>query len=244
MNDKHYNPAIAARLRTIVDGRQWSLLLDYLSTLSNAHFRTAGYLLGEKFLPTLSDEDFWQVALLLVQNNSRAFLVTVLKSWLSRNTPIITRGDALAPASLKSPASPSCVSFFHALRGNSEDTRKTLSLLLPTFTQPEQVDWLISTLDCTDPHRRIAAFITTTTPVTSFHLLHALHEVEDDRALLVRTAYYLIKKGDGLSFNLASLICACFGLEEVKGTFSLRIRPYEISRLINDYSAFSKAINS
>lgn len=231
MNDKHYNPAIAARLRTIVDGRQWSLLLDYLSTLSNAHFRTAGYLLGEKFMPTLSDDEFWHVAYLLVQANSKAFLVTVLKSWLSRNTTL-------------NPSSPSCLSFFQALRGNSEDIRKTLTFLLPTFTQPEQVDWLITTLDCTDPHRRIAAFITTTTPVTSFHLLHVLQEVEDDRSLLVRTAYYLIKKGDGLSFNLASLICACFGLEEVKGTFSLRIRPYEISRLINDYSAFSKAINS
>lgn len=231
MNDKHYNPAIAVRLRTIVDGRQWSVLLDYLSGLSNAQFRTAGYMLGEKFMPMLGYEDFWQLAEILVQSNSKAFLVTVLKSWVSRNEPFV-------------PSVHSCAAFFLSLQGRDEDVRKTLTIMLPTLTTPDQVEWLISALGCNDPHRRIAAFITTTTPVTSFLLMHALHEIEDDRPLLVRTAYYLIKKGDGLSFNLASLICACFGLDEVKGTFSLNIRPYEISRLMSDFSAFSKAIKS
>lgn len=231
MNDKHYNPAIAVRLRTIVDGRQWSVLPDYLATLSNANFRTAGYMLGEKYMSGLTDDEFWQLAKVLVDFNPKAFLVTVLKSWVGRNTPI----DNTLPA---------CQEFFLSLKGRDEDVRKTLTLLLPTFTAPSGAEWLITTLGCNDPHRRIAAFITTTTPVTSFLLLHALHEIEDDRALLVRTAYYLIKKGDGLSFNLASLICACFALDEVKGTFSLHIRPYEISRLMTDFSAFSKIINT
>lgn len=229
MNDKHYNPAIAARLRTIVDGRHWSLLLLYLQGLSNAHFRTAGYMLGEKFMPELNTEDFWQLAHELVEYNPKAFLVTVLKSWVSRCETIST-------------GSSYCKLFFSSLRGKDEDIRKSLTILLPTFNSPDGAEWLINMLDCSDPHRRIAAFITTTTPVTSFLLLHALHEIEDDRVLLIRTANYLIKKGDGLSFNLASLICACFGLDEVKGTFSLHIRPYELSRLMTDFSAFSKII--
>ncbi len=214
----------------------------HVAGLSNANFRTAGYLLGEKFMPQLPPSESWQLAHLLVDTNPRAFLVTVLKSWVSRNETLdislASRADALA-----SPP-PYCVSFFLALRENSEDVRKTLNILLPTFTTPEQAEWLMTTLGCTDPHRRISAFITATTPVTSFLLLNALHEIEDDRALLLRTVYYLIKKGDGLSFNLASLICACFGLDEVKGTFSLHIRPYELSRLLTDYSAFNKIITT
>jgi hypothetical protein len=51
-----------------------------------------------------------------------------------------------------------------------------------------------------------------------------------------------MKRGDGLSFNLASLIKAYFGLDELKGTFSLRLKPYELARIESSYKAFCDKI--
>jgi hypothetical protein len=51
-------------------------------------------------------------------------------------------------------------------------------------------------------------------------------------------AYFLMKRGDALSFNLASLMKEYFGLEEMKGTFSLRLKPFELARLETSYRAF------
>lgn len=227
MNEKHYNPAIAARLRTLVDGRQWSLIPPYLDGLSNSLFRTAGYMLGETLMPQLSDVEFWELASQLIVYKPKAFLVTLLKSWVSSMNI-----RSLTPIP----------SFFSTLKGREEDQRKTLQVLLPSLKDPLLIEELMQTMGATSIHFRINTFLRTITPATSFLLLKALHEVEDDRSLLVRTTYYLIKQGDDLSFNLASLLRTYFGLEEVKGTFSLRLQPFELSRLAADYSAFQKAM--
>lgn len=228
MNDKHYNPAIAARLRTLVDGRQWLSIPDYLGTLSNAQFRTAGYMLGEVFMPKLPTDDFWALADVLVTYNSKAFLVTVLKSWISTHP---------APCSLTP-----VPSFFASLRGHAEDVRKALFVLLPVLSSPSEIEGLLQVMDVRDAQVRINAYLHSITPATAFLLLRTLHEVEDDRALLVRITYFLMKMGDNLSFNLASAIRSFFGLEEVKGTFSLRLQPYQLSHVIADFDAFKKVV--
>lgn len=224
---KHFNPAIAHRLQALVVQRDWDTLLSYLDGLSNAHFRTAGYLLGEQIMPNLSSSDFWLLAERLVRYNSKAFLVTILKSATSEGvfTPSVA-----------------AQAFLSSLLNNEVDVHKCIAHLLPNMSTPEDALWLLNTLHCSDPRQRISFFINSTTIVTAFLLMRTLHEVEDDRILLIRTTSYLMKKGDGLSFNIASLICACFGLEEVKGTFSLHIRPYEIARLMSDFSAFRQTL--
>jgi hypothetical protein len=47
-----------------------------------------------------------------------------------------------------------------------------------------------------------------------------------------------MKRGDSQSFNLASLLRLSFGLEEVRGTFSLSLEPYQLSRVEQNYDAF------
>lgn len=228
MSDKHYNPAIAARLRVLVDGRQWSSITQYLGKLSNAQFRTAGYMLGEVYMPQLSDDDFWVLAQHLVDTNSKAFLVTVLKSWCSS---MDTRSLVPTP------------SFFMSLKGREEDQRKALQVMLPVLVNPDDAISLMSAMSVDDVQKRIQAYLHDITPVTAFLLVKALHEVEDDRAFLVRVAYFLIKQNTNLSFNLSSLICSHFGLDEVKGVFSLNLQPFELSRLITDFNAFKKAMS-
>lgn len=187
-------------------------------------------MLGEKYMPTLDESQFWELANILVDYNRKAFLVTVLHSWLSRKS-----------AALSSLVS---ATFFQSLRGNTEDQKKTVQILLPTLTSVDEIEWLLSALQLSDPRTLIAFYLQNITLPSGFLLLKTLRQVEDDRALLIRTTYYLMKKGDGLSFNLASLIRSFFGLDEVKGTFSLIIQPYELARLSSDYDAYLKKIQA
>ena len=53
----------------------------------------------------------------------------------------------------------------------------------------------------------------------------------------------LMRRGDALGFNLASLLKAYYGLDALKGTFSLNIQPYQLARLSADYRAFCQAMN-
>ncbi|MCQ2196013.1 MAG: hypothetical protein MJZ60_00645 [Bacteroidaceae bacterium] len=228
MVDKHYNPAIASRLRVLVDGRQWSFITQYLSKLSNAQFRTAGYMLGEEFMTQLPDADFWALAQHLVEYDAKAFLITVLKSWVRSQS-----GRSLTPVP----------SFFPMLQGREEDQRKTLMVLLPSLTSPELVLTLVSAMGITQPSVRINAYLRSLTPTTAFLLTKTLQEVEDDRPLLIRTASFLVKLNMDIAFNLASMLCSLFNLEEVKGTFSLKVQPYELSYLTSDFEAFKKALS-
>lgn len=229
MVEKHYNPILAVRLRTLVDGRQWLDIPAYLSTLSHSQFRTAGYILGEKIMPQLDADAFWTLAKTLVDYNAKAFLVTLLKGWMQSSIPL---------------RCPSSHAFFSSLQGSEEDQRKTMQVLLPVLTDISLIEWLESTIHFTDARKRVACYLNTITIHSGYLLLQALHQLDDDRALLVRTTHFLMKRGDGLSFNLASLFCTFFGLDEVKGTFSLRIQPFQLARLASDFGAFSTTLNA
>lgn len=236
MNDRHYNPALAARLRTLVDGRQSASLTAWLGTLSHSQFRTAGYMLGEDFMPRLPVNDFWLLATELVAYHARAFLVTVLRSWVSR------RPEVLLPFTLSSQPDDPSLLFFQSLRGRAEDVRKSFLFLLPHLTSPSGIEALQQVMGITDIPFRINSYLQALTPASAFLLVRALHEVEDDRALLIRITYHLIRQRGNLGFNIASLLRTLHGLDEVKGTFSLHLHPYQLSHLLSDYEAFRKVI--
>lgn len=229
MNDKHYNPVIAARLRKIADGRQWPDLLSYLDSLSNAQFRTAGYVLGERIMPELEDDDFWQLATLLVGYNAKAFLVTVLKSWTASNAT--RRLDPVPP-------------FFQTLRGREEDQRKSLMVLLPVLRLPSDIRNLLVAMDISEPKRIVTLLLQShLTEASAFVLTTTLLQLEDDRPLLIRVTHYLMKQGGNLAFNTASLLRTFFGLEEVSGVFSLKLQPFQLSRIVTDFAAFCKTVS-
>ena len=66
--------------------------------------------------------------------------------------------------------------------------------------------------------------------------------MEHDKPLLIRTCHFLMKRGDGLSFSMASLLRLSFGFEEVRGTFSLSLEPYQLARIEQNYEAFLQTI--
>lgn len=230
-SDKHYNPAISRCLQTFAGQCDWQGLLSYLDTLSNAHYRTAGYMLGERILPTLDEENRWDLSIALVGYNAKAFLVTVLKA--------LSEALQSGALSLRSEGSKR---FLTHVRKNQVDTQKTLMNLLPVMDNPDDVQWLFRQVGVEEGEARLVYLLRIPTMPTSYALFHTLKFLEHDRKLLVRVAVYLIKRGDSLAFNLASLLKVYYDLEEVRGTFSLRIEPYQLARLDGSYEAFCQAM--
>ena len=230
-NDKHYNPAIGISLQAIVGNRDWLGLLSYLDTLSNAQFRTAGYMLGEQFAPLLSEEDFWKMSSELVLYNSRAFLVTMTKAARMRlsDGTLHLHTDGVA-------------AFGKQLRGNETDVKKTLQQLLPVIKAPNDIEWLMNQLGVENGRERAKHLLRVETPAAAFVLCRSLRYVEHDRPFLIRVATFLVKRGDGLGFNIASFLRTLYALEEVKGTFSLRLQPYQLARLETSYPAFCEVV--
>ena len=230
MSVTHASP-IAQRLQTLAQAADWDAILLYLQSLSNAQFRTAGSLLGSSILPSLDEPQAWALALHLSSHHPRAFLVTVLKP--------LAQGVADRRLRLRSAGGRAFVAW--ASQGE-EDRRKTLDHLLPVLPTPDDVLWLLRHLNVEDGLPRLAPLLRAATMPCAYVLVRALRYVEHDRPLLLRVARHLMQRGDSLGFNLASLLRAQHGLEQLRGTFSLHIEPYQLARLDSDYQAFCQAM--
>ena len=181
-------------------------------------------------MPALEKEDFWSLLTLLYNYNAKAFLVTCMKAAAQR---VGEFGDAEAER------------VWRLLSENEIDAQKALLTLLPVMKEDvEQAQHMLNVMIGNRAEKLINILLRVDTPAAAFLLLRAMRQVEHDHDLLVRATYYLIKRGDALSFNLASLFKAYFGLDEVRGTFSLRIEPFELARLETNYEAFKKRVIS
>lgn len=218
--------------------------MDYVSHLSNAGRRVAGYMLGERILPALDETGAWQLTGILVETDARAFLVTMMKGMIVR----LEQGTADI-------RSEGAQHFWNQLRsaqarlrqngqieGMSTDVQKTLQQVLPVVKTSEDVDWLFVALGVEEGAVRLPVLVRVSTLPASYALFRTLKFVEHDRPLLVRLTWFLMKRGDGLSFNLASLLKAYYGLDEVRGTFSLHLEPFQLARLDSSYAAFAQAM--
>lgn len=231
INDKHFHPVIFKKLQGLIANGDFEGLFLYLQSLSNSHFRTAGFILGERFVPDLGACEMWSLVNALVQYNSKAFLVTMLKAVAQRaDVDELLVHDGFS-------------AFCDLVKSNEVDVQKTLQQLLPYRCQVDQIRALFLSLGLTERRLWIPYLLRITSVPSNYVLFASLRDVEHDHDYLVRIAYYLMKKGDGLSFNLASLIRTYFGLEEVKGTFSLHLKPYELARIEASFDAFQSVMS-
>lgn len=224
IRDVHYSVQIDRRIRPAVCQEDFDELLELLDSFSNSQFRTAVYMLGEKYALELPADGFWRLFSVLLQRDSKAFLTVMLKALVQR----MDKGDAsIQDEGFKN--------LCHLM--NKIDQQKTLQFLLPYLKDEEQVRYLFRCFSM-EANEWIPYLIKVNTLPCAFVLFSSLRYIEHERDYLVRIAYYLMKRGDGLSFNLASLMKAYFGLEELKGTFSLQLKPFELARLETSYKAF------
>ena len=205
-------------------------LYSYLLKSSNAQHRAACSALADVVLPEMEVTPFWTLFAHLHHADSKAYLGMLLKAL---NTMVSNRGWSI----LETGHFASICSTFSDI-----DVTKTIVSLLPKTVEVQQAEHLFSACGVGEGERRIALLLQVDTRVSNFMLLKALRYVEHDVVLLTRTCRYLIKRGDGPSFSLASIICTSFGLENVGGVFSLNIEPYEIARIESNFDAFCEAL--
>ena len=115
--------------------------------------------------------------------------------------------------------------------------RKVLEALLPLARGHEEIAFLLHCFT-SDVQQRIALLLRINTLPAAYTLFREMKTQEEDLALLRSTCLALMKRGDARAFRLASLCVSYFGLEDIPGTFSLTLQPYELSRLDQSYDTF------
>ena len=231
--DVHYNATLYHHLSQFFEREDWEGVIHYLEGLSNSQFRTAGYLLGERLLQEVGSDTFWDVAERLILWQPKAFTVTMAKAAALRlKEATLSLDDA---------------GFLHlcdALRGDAHqlDREKLLLQWLPVATRPASIEKLFERLSIDSAQRRTDFLLRTEGLAAGFVLLRTLRFEEHNRAFLLATCRQLIKRGNSLSFNLASLLRTYFDLHEVRGVFSLTLQPYELSRLDTDFDVFQRIV--
>lgn len=229
MPDRHYSKTIEQHLLQPLKDADSEGLVRLLSSFSRSEQRTAGYMLGERLLLDCPAELYWQMTEALVCYDSKAYLITLMKTFLLR----LSRGTA----------SLSDVPFGRLAAGfNEVERQKVALLLLPELEQPKQVEHLFQLLGLAKGREQLVYLIRVDTLPCLFLLLRSLRYVEHDRAEVLKVARQLMKRGSGSSFNLASIVKVAFGLDELSGTFSLRLQPYQIARLEQSYEAFCQSV--
>ncbi|MBR0543771.1 MAG: hypothetical protein IIW98_04875 [Bacteroidaceae bacterium] len=229
MPDRHYSKTIEQHLLQPLKEADSDGLVRLLSSFSRSEQRTAGYMLGERLLLDCPAELYWQMTEALVCYDSKAYLITLMKTFLLR----LSRGTA----------SLSDVTFGRLAAGfNEVERQKVALLLLPELEQPKQVEQLFQLLGLAKGREQLVYLIRVDTLPCLFLLLRSLRYVEHDRAEVLKVARQLMKRGSGSSFNLASIVKVAFGLDELSGTFSLRLQPYQIARLEQSYEAFCQSV--
>lgn len=229
MPDRHYSKTIEQHLLQPLKDADPEGLIRLLSSFSRSEQRTAGYMLGERLLLDCPVELYWQMTEALVCYDSKAYLITLMKTFLLR----LSRGTA----------SLSDVTFGRLAAGfNEVERQKVALLLLPELEQPKQVEQLFQLLRLANGREQLVYLIRVDTLPCLFLLLRSLRYVEHDRAEVLKVARQLMKRGSGSSFNLASIVKVAFGLDELSGTFSLRLQPYQIARLEQSYEAFCQSV--
>ncbi len=239
----HYHPMIYARLRQLFDAGDWEMLTAYLDGLSHSHFRTAGYLIGERLLTDVPAATFWDVASRLILWQPKAFTVTMAKAAaprLSAGTLTLADDGFLRLAA--------------ALEGDSHllDRQKLLLQWLPVIAEPQALERLFDLLRVGEARRRVDFLLRTEGLTAAFVLLRTLRFEEHDRDYLTAVCRQLIHRAstlahsagqaDSLSYNLASLLRTYFDLQDLRGTFSLTLQPYELSRLDTDFDTFCRVV--
>ncbi|MBR5393648.1 MAG: hypothetical protein IK144_01035 [Bacteroidaceae bacterium] len=229
MSDRHYSKTIEQKLLPSLQTEDAEGLVHLLDSLSRSEQRTAGYMLGERLLIECQPDVYWKMTDALVRYDSRAYLITLMKTFLVRWKQ--------GTASLSDePLEQLAASF------NDVERQKVALLLLPEFDQPKQVEQLFHLLGISKGREQMVYLVRIDTLPCLFLLLRSLRYIEHDRSEVLKVARQLMKRGTGGSFNLASIIKVAFGLDELTGTFSLRLQPYQIARLEQSYEAFCQSV--
>jgi hypothetical protein len=224
-----HNSVISRQLMHYAEVRDWDGMLNYLHGLTHSQFRSAGVSLEHEVLPCLTHDDFWTCFHAIVPAASKAFLMTFLKAAVRnyRDGRLNTEHPALR--------------MFGTLVSSEErlvDEKKFLQTWLPVLHSVEEVKSLLDCFLVEEPQRVIAYLVPVATPPCYYVLFQLLRKLDNSPVLLSGVCMKLMREGSGIAFNLVSILKCYFDLPQVRGSFSLKLDAYELSRMDASYEAF------
>ena len=232
---RRFHPVLERNLRSFVSREDWKGMVGYLGTLSHSEFRTAGTVISDILLLEIEEKQFWTCFDVLYKQSPKAWLGTLLKAAIRRyvNDSLDFMQDAF-------------LSLCRHMADHhlSIDQKKVLLAVLPVLKTPEEVTNLLSVLLPDDEERTFLFLVNCATMPCFFVLFQKMRALEGNRDQLVKCCNRLLERGDDRSFNLVSIVKHYFDLPEVKGVFSLRVQPYQLSRLDNSYQGFVQMMTS
>ena len=173
-------------------------------------------------LQGMSDAEYWDAFAHYYGESPREFLVTLLRGMGDRD-PLLS--DV----------------FLGLIPSFSEiDRQKTAERLIDGYSDPSRLLSLLHHLGYAEPESLIPLLIKHQGMPSAFLLLRSLRYVEEDRELLMRVARFLLHRGDAVAFNLASVMRLSFNLDSLRGTFSLRLDPWQLHKMEQDWNFFSQ----
>ena len=233
--DKRYDAVICTKLQAFARNADWQGMLAYLQGLSNSAFRTASYVLAEHVLLPLNAEDYWGCFHTVALTDTKAFLMTFLKAALQKY--------AEQTLDFKH-----CyfIDFAWSRRGESVslDRQKTLKAILPVLRSDDEVENVLDAFCGTDNERKLnyVGFADESMPCY-YEIFRLLREIDHNPEQQVKMLRQVIRRSTPMAFNFVSIMRAYFGLEQLKGNYSLHLQPYELSRIDRGYDAFLQVMN-
>lgn len=214
-------------LRKAIEEGEWQKVVERLDAMSNMEFRRAEAHVRTQVLPMLKNDELWSALLHLIRYRRQAFLSGVL-AVEGRAKDGTLRFDCDGARELAQ----------WLREEHPESVNKVVNMMLPLMQDEEQIGALLDTFETGNELSRIAALLKVDTPLCHYVLFCTLKGMHDGKALATKCAQHFMKKGDDRAYNMAAIMKAYFGLDELKGRFTLRIEPYELSMLDSGSEAF------
>lgn len=222
---KRYNPVLKNKLNHCVQRKDAELLLSTLQSLSVSDFRTAGYMLAEEILPTLSNDDYWSFFLTIVPYHAKAYLGTFLKA----AHKLYVKGVLnMSEQSLQ----------LFSQQCSSIDRGKTLTALLPLAKTYQEIEMLIRTF-CHNQLSIASAFLIKAQSIPCYYQLFMMLKMADPQDIRA-IALSVLRVGDARAYRMTSILKAYFDISDLPVQLSFRVQDYELNRLDQGYEQFKK----
>lgn len=212
-------------LSQYIEKGDWDGLIRQLDKMTNSEFRRSEGIVREQ-MKKLSNNMFWEGYSRLVKYRKQSFLSCILSvGRLVKNDELdfVSEG-ALELARWTREESP-------------ESAAKILKMAIPLLSTENQMTGIRRLFDVADEKEWISILTKEETPLAYYMLFKALQTVENQDETY-KCCLNLMRKGNDISYNMASIIKSYFGVDQLKTTFSLQVAPYELSFLDKSYENF------
>ena len=192
--------------------------------MTNSEFRRVQPIVRNEILPRLTNEEFWEAFRHFLAFRPQAFLSCVhcIEGLIENGTLNLNN------------------SHFIAIGKQLDDRQrqKLVSIALSYMPSEQTIRQLFAAMLIDNTDIRISLLIRESTPLTYYMLFKTLKEMPDHHDKCVSCCRQIMKKQDDLSYNMASILRAYFGLNEIQGQLSLKVEHYELSYLEQSFDTF------